>query len=420
MGSGAVVTSNSLASAAMRRQVGVDHMAFEERRMAVKIKVGIIGTGFVGPAHIEAVERTGCAEVVAVAGSNVEAAQRTARQYGIARAYGDYREMLQDPEIQCIHNCTPNHLHFSINRDIILAGKHVLSEKPLGTSRAETEELVRIAEEAGVVNGVCFNYRHYAMVQHLRAMIADGRLGTIRLIRGHYLQDWLSKDSDYNWRVHPQLGGRSRAVADIGSHWMDTVQFVTGQRITEVFADLATLLPTRRRAKQRAATFAETSAPDFEEVEVHTEDYATLLLRFDGGAVGTVTVSQITPGRKNHLVCEIDGSDASAMWDQEASERLWIGHRDGPNEIVMADPALIAASARPFLHYPGGHNQGWPDGLKNLMLRFYEAVREGAASTDTQSCGFATFAEGHRMQCVIDAMLESHARRQWVSVAYDA
>lgn len=385
-----------------------------------KLRVGIIGTGFVGPAHIEAALRTGLADVVAVVGSSEEKARAVADRYGIPRAYGDYHQLLADADVDVVHNCTPNHLHFPMNRDVLRAGKHLLSEKPLGISSAETGQLLQLAREAGVVHGVCFNYRHYAMVQELRQRVLRGDLGEVRIIRGHYLQDWLLWETDYNWRVDPALGGPLRAVADIGSHWLDTVQFISGQRVTRVFADLATLLPVRRRpAAGSRETFTSAADTAGEPVRVESEDAATLLLRFDGGAIGSVTVSQVSAGRKNRLVVALDGSRAAAEWSQEESERLWLGYRDKPNEVLLADPALVSDAARSALHYPGGHNQGWPDGLKNLLMAFYSAVRDGARGDAVRPYGFATFDDGHRMQRILDAVRLSHERAAWVAIDDD-
>ncbi|CEP68519.1 Oxidoreductase, N-terminal [Moorella glycerini] len=382
-----------------------------------KIKVGVIGTGFVGPAHIEAVRRLGIVEVVALAEANQELAEKKAAELGIAKAYGDYREMLADPDIKVVHNCTPNHLHYKINKDIIMAGKHVLSEKPLAMTSSESAELLQLAREHKVVHGVNFNYRQYPLVQQLRAMIREGTLGTVNLVHGSYLQDWLLYDTDYNWRLEPKVGGSSRAVADIGSHWCDTVQHVIGQRITEVFADLATVIPVRKRPKQRVATFGvqELQAGQYEEVPIKTEDYATVLLRFSDGARGVFTVSQVSAGRKNRLSFEIDCSKSSAFWNQEEPEHLWIGHRERPNEILMADPALLLPEAKNYIHHPGGHNEGWPDGLKNMMHNFYNFILAAKDPlVDTPS--FATFADGHAAMCIIEAILESNATQRWVKV----
>lgn len=382
-----------------------------------KIKVGIIGTGFIGPTHIEAIRRLGFVEVVALAETRQEAADQKAAELGIPKAYGDYREMLKDSQIQVVHNCTPNHLHFAINKEIILAGKHVVSEKPLAMNSEESAELLALAEKHGVIHAVNFNYRQHASVQNLQAKIVNGELGKVNLVHGSYLQDWLLYETDFNWRLAPEVGGKSRAVADIGSHWCDTVQYVTGKKIVKVFADLATVIPVRKKAKNAIATFSTqtSSEQEFEDVPINTEDYASVLVYFEDGSRGVFTVSQVSAGRKNRLSFEINGSKSSIFWNQEEPEKLWIGHRDRANEILLADPALFNSEARSAIHHPGGHNEGWPDALKNMMLNFYSFVRDGK-SLKTDKPKFATFEDGHISMCITDAILESHKKQKWVKV----
>lgn len=382
-----------------------------------KIKVGIIGTGFIGPTHIEAIRRLGFVEVVGLAETSQETAEKKAVELGIPKAYGDYREMLKVSEIQVVHNCTPNHLHFAINKEIILAGKHVVSEKPLAMNSKESAELLELAEKHDVIHAVNFNYRQHASIQNLQAKITNGDLGKVNLVLGSYLQDWLLYETDYNWRLAPEVGGKSRAVADIGSHWCDTVQFVTGKKIVEVFADLATVIPVRKKPTGNVATFGSKNKEDmeYEDVLINTEDYASVLVRFEDGSRGVFTVSQVSAGRKNRLSFEINGSHSSVFWNQEEPEKLWIGHRDKANELLLADPTLFTAEARSAIHHPGGHNEGWPDALKNMMLNFYSFVREGK-SLKTDKHKFATFVDGHISMCITDAILESHQLQKWVKV----
>jgi predicted dehydrogenase len=264
---------------------------------------------------------------------------------------------------------------------------------------------------------VNFNYRQHASVQNLQAMIAKSDLGKVNLVHGSYLQDWLLYETDYNWRLAPEVGGKSRAVADIGSHWCDTVQFVTGKMIVEVFADLATVVSVRKKPTGNVATFGAQNKEDmeYEDVLINTEDYASVLVRFEDGSRGVFTVSQVSAGRKNRLSFEINGSHSSVFWNQEEPEKLWIGHRDKANEVLLADPALFSAEARSAIHHPGGHNEGWPDALKNMMLNFYSFVREGK-SLKTDKHKFATFVDGHISMCITDAILESHQQKKWVKV----
>lgn len=381
------------------------------------LKAGIIGAGFIGSAHVEAVRRLGFAEVAAIADSNKESAEAKAKQFGIPVSYGDYREMLENPEIDVIHNCTPNHVHYQINKEIILAGKHVLSEKPLAMTSEESAELLELARRHRVVHGVNFVYRQYPMVQQLRAMVREGQLGAINLVHGSYLQDWLLYDTDYNWRMAPEIGGKSRAVADIGSHWCDAVQYVTGKKITKVMADLATVLPFRKKSSGGAATFGASAseAEHAEKVAIYTEDYASVLFHMEDGTRGVFTVSQVSAGRKNRLSFELNGSRRSAFWNQEEPAQLWIGRRDRPNELMAADPAQLLPEAKPFNHYPGGHYEGWPDAEKNMMLQFYRFIRDGRDPLAEQP-SFATFEDGHRSMQLIDAILESSERGAWVTL----
>ncbi|RFU66626.1 Gfo/Idh/MocA family protein [Peribacillus glennii] len=382
-----------------------------------KIKVGIIGTGFIGPTHIEAIRRLGFVDVIGIAGSTRESAEKAAAELNIDKAYGDYQELLNDNEIKVIHNCTPNHLHFKINKEAILAGKHVLSEKPLAMDSKESAELLDLAKKHKVIHAVNFNYRQHATIRNLKALVQNGEFGTLNLIHGSYLQDWLLYETDFNWRLDPKQGGNTRAIADIGSHWCDTVQYVTGKRIVEVFADFSTVLPVRKKPKSNVATFGSQGSEqvDYEDVSISTEDCASVLIRFNDGTKGVFTVSQVSAGRKNRLSFELDGSKSSAFWNQEEPEKLWIGHREKPNEVLLADPALFTSQARGSIHHPGGHNEGWPDSLKNMMLNFYSFIREGKDPAKDKP-DFATFEDGHVSMRINDAIFESNAHQKWVKV----
>jgi predicted dehydrogenase len=368
-------------------------MTATDVRPTRRLRAALVGAGFIGPAHVEAVRRLGYVDVVALVGSDPERAAAKAAALHIPRAYSDLRDILADPDIDVIHNCTPNHLHFRINQEILAARKHVITEKPLAVTPAEGDELERLAAAAGVVNAVCFNYRAYPLVQEMRARIARGDIGDVRLIHGGYLQDWLLYETDDNWRIDPAAGGASRAVADIGSHWIDTVEFVTGLHVTEVMADLGTFFAPRRR----------------------TEDCATVLLRFDNGAKGSLMVSQISPGRKNRLHFEVDGSQEAFAWDQERPSELWIGRRSEANGLLLRDPSLLTDEARAYAHYPGGHNEGWPDGLKNLCAQVYAYVAAGK-DPRRDPAPFPTFATGARLVRAVSAILESSRCGAWVPV----
>jgi predicted dehydrogenase len=374
------------------------------------LRAGIIGTGFMGGAHAEALRRQPGVEVHAIASREPDRAAILADLCGAPRMYDEWEDLVADDSIQVIHNCTPNDLHFEINRAALEAGKHVISEKPLTVTADEAEVLVRLAAERGVVNAVNFNYRGYPLVQQVRALVENGDLGPVHLVHGHYVQDWLLYREDYNWRVDTTIGGASRAFADIGSHWCDLVQYMSGKRIVRVFADLFRLHETRLMPRLAVETFEAASGENSQEVTVSTEDGANVLLQFEDGARGTVTISQVSAGRKNHLWFEIDASLGAVAWSQERPNELWIGHRDGPNEVLTKDPGLLDARAAAFAHYPGGHPEGYPDGFKNIFQNVYQAVRDGSGS------GYATFADGLRAARLVEAVLESHRTQRWVDV----
>lgn len=386
--------------------------------MKNKIKVGIIGTGFIGPTHIEAIRRLEFVEVVALAQNGDESARSKAEQLGVPLAYGDYKDLLNNPDIDVVHNCTPNHLHYQINKEIIEAGKHVLSEKPLAMTSQESADLLALAKKHGIVHGVNFNYRQYPMMKQLSEMVKRGEFGSVNVVHGSYLQDWLLFETDYNWRLDDKVGGKSRAISDIGSHWCDTVQYVSGKKITEVFADLWTVYPSRKKPITNQVTFGVNTDEQntaYENVPVSTEDYASVLIRFEDGSKGAFTVSQVSAGRKNALSFELNGSLKSAYWKQEEPASLWIGHRDKSNEVMMADPSLFLEEARSSIHHPGGHTEGWPDSVKNMMLHYYSFIREGKDPLKDIP-NFATFEDGHVSMNITEAILKSHEQERWIKV----
>lgn len=382
------------------------------------ITAAVIGTGFIGPAHVEALKRTPGVQVLAIGSNEPDRAREVAQRYGIPRVYDTWQAVIRDADVQVVHNCTPNNLHFQINKAALLAGKHVVSEKPLTMTGKESAELVALARARGLVNAVNFNYRFYPLIQHARAMVEGGELGNVYLVHGHYLQDWLFYDTDYNWRIEPNVSGPSRAVADIGSHWCDLVQFITGRKIVKVFADLATFLTTRKKPAGAVETFKgkeRTTQTRTRTVEISTEDAGIIMFRMDNGARGCVTVSQVSAGRKNHQWFEIDGSRLALAWNQEEPNHLWIGRREKANEILMKDPSLLNESARKYAHYPGGHPEGYPDGPKNLFINFYEYVRSGRDPRKA-SQEFPTFADGHWENRVVEAVLRSNRSKKWINV----
>ncbi|KHJ70101.1 dehydrogenase [Pantoea rodasii] len=381
------------------------------------INVGIIGTGFIGPAHIEALRRLGNINVVAICDASQPAAEARAAALNVPHAYSDVAAFLQHEGLDAVHNCTPNHLHASINRQILRAGKHVFSEKPLCMTMDEARELVELAEQAGVVHGVSFVYRQFAMVQQAASMVRYQQLGRLFSAQGSYLQDWMLEETDYNWRVDAEKGGASRAVADIGSHWCDTIQFVTGKKIVEVMADLSIVWPTRKASVGDAATFgASADETQFESREVTTEDMGFVLIRFDDGSKGSFSVSQVSAGRKNRLNLEVNGSLGSLAWDQEVPQQLWLGNRHKANQVLSDDPALLNPDIAARARFPGGHIEGWPDAFRNMMQQFYQAVAQGEAPQQ-QDARFATFRDGAQVMAIVDAIVQSHQQQRWVKVS---
>src|SRR5271157_2642242 len=377
------------------------------------IKTAIIGTGFMGRVHLEMVRRVESVEAVAIVGRNVEAARRLGESFSISKIASDYREILRDPAIDAVHICTPNAQHFSMAREAIEAGKHVICEKPLATSVAEGEELVALAERKGVRNCVCHNLRYYPMVQQMRAMREAGDLGQVLIAQGTYFQDWLLYETDWNWRVDAKVGGPSRCMADIGSHWFDMAEHVTGLRLTSLCADLQTFHPTRKQPKHSVETFANKlrGPEDYIETVVDTEDFGAVLFRMGARTRGSVTASQVSAGRKNRLCIEICGTRSSVAWNQERPDELWVGHRDAGNEIFLKDPSLLKPAARSYADLPGGHSEGYDDTFKQLFRRFYASIASDGATRE-----YPEFGDGLRQLIILNAELQSHRTRSWVEV----
>lgn len=382
------------------------------------IKATVIGTGFIGPAHIEALRRIGGVEIVAISSLETDKVSQLAGKYGISKTSSDWQSLMEDPEIEVIHNCTPNNLHFQINKAAILSGKHIVSEKPLTMTSKESGELLRLARKTGRVNAINFNYRFYPLIQHSRAMMQKDELGSIYLVHGHYLQDWLYYNTDYNWRLESKISGMSRAVADIGSHWCDLVQFITGSKISSVFANLVTIHPQRKKPKGAVETFkgkGKRASSNYQNVAIDTEDAGIVMLRFENGAMGVCTVSQVSAGRKNREWFEIDGSKKAIAWNQEEPNQLWVGYREKANEVIIKDPSLLDESVRKYAHYPGGHPEGYPDGLKNLFMNVYDFIRSGKDPRKVKP-DFPIFEDGHWENLIVEAVLKSNNTKQWVTV----
>ena len=379
------------------------------------IGAAVIGSGFIGTVHIEALRRIGV-QVRGLLETTPELGSERAAQLGLPRAYASLDELLADDSVDVVHVTSPNHLHFEHASAILAAGRNVICEKPLAMSAAQSGELVRQAARSGKIAVVNFNIRFYPVNQHLRSAIAAGEVGDVRLLTGHYFQDWLLYDTDWNWRLEPEHGGGLRAVGDIGSHWLDLTSFVSGRRVTHVMADLATFVKVRHKPAGRIETFSLERSKETVPVDMTSEDAATILLRYDNDARGVLAVSQVSAGRKNQLQYEIDGSTAAVAWDSEQPDNLWIGHRGQPNELLTRDFALLNDAGRAAEALPGGHVEGFADTFAAHFRAVYSDVAEGGMRANSP---YATFADGHEEMLVGDAIAQSAAEERWIEVQRD-
>jgi predicted dehydrogenase len=379
------------------------------------IGAAVIGTGFIGTVHVEALRRIGV-DVRGVLGSTPARGRARADALGVRLAYPTLADLLADDSVDVVHVTSPNDLHVEQALAALAAGKHVICEKPLAMTAADSARLVAAAAKTSLVNATNFNIRYYPLNQHAHELVAGGGLGDVRLVTGHYFQDWLLLDTDWNWRLQPDRGGALRAVGDIGSHWLDLMTYVTGQHVASVMADLTTFIETRREPTGPVETFSTDRSAETVEREIATEDAATILLRFDGGAHGAVSISQISPGRKNSLVYEIDGSEGAWSWDSEQPDQAWIGHRDRPNEVLIRNPALMGAAGQAAAALPGGHVEGFFD---TFCAHFRAVYQDVAAGRPSPTPGYPTFADGHDEMLVGDAIAESARTGAWVDVVRD-
>jgi predicted dehydrogenase len=385
------------------------------------IRYGIVGVGFVGPHHVEAVRRLGFVDIVAVADASLEIARRKADQLRVPRAYASFQELVADPEIDVVDIATPTWLHHPVAMAAIAKGKHVIVDKPMAVTSAQAREMRDAALAAGVVNAVTFNYRYHPMVQQARVMIARGDIGAVRFIHGQYLQEWLLYETDFSWRLEPDKAGAACVIGDAGAHWFDLAQHLTGQRIASVLADLHTAIKVRKKplGQWREAFSADTGGKT-EDFPVRVDDLSNLLVRFDNGAVGNFFASQVCAGHKNDLRIEINGSKESIAWVQERPEELWLGRRGAPNCTLLKEPETLAPEARQYAALPGGHGEGWPDAFKNLMRNVLTFIAEGRDPATADGVQFARFEEGYRVACIVDAILKSQrAGSRWVDVDYE-
>jgi predicted dehydrogenase len=378
-----------------------------------RIGMGLVGPGFIAQHHIDAVRRLGDVEVIGIAGSSLDSAQRKANEFKVPEAFASYEDLVNDPRIQVVHNTTPSYLHVPVTLAAIKAGKHVISDKPLAMTPADCALLRDAAEAAGVLNAVTYNYRGNPLVQEARVRIARGDLGSVVNIQGQYLQDWMTDENVYSWRMDPVKGGVSSALADIGSHWCDLAEHISGARITGVLADIHTVVRTRYSSGVSSEAFGTFSGGDRVPVAIHGEDLATILLRFNNGARGSLRVGQVLPGHKNDLQIEVNGRQGSLRWEQERQNELWLGFHDRANGILPKDPSLLTSEAAVYAHLPGGHQESWADAFHNVIADVYHCVRDASAKPAT----LCTFANAYRTSTVIDSMLQSAAAgSRWIQV----
>ena len=375
-----------------------------------KLRAAVIGVGFIGAVHIEQLRRLGNVEVVAI--TDFSGAEEKARAYYIPKAYSDYKEMLDSEKLDCVHICTPNNTHYDIAMYAMERGVNVVCEKPMTCTAEEAAKLAAYAKEKGLINAMNFNCRFYPMAYQMRQMVRSGQVGDIYTVHGGYLQDWLFLDTDYSWRLEPESTGASRAFADIGSHWIDTVEYITGQRVTEVMADFAIFHKTRRKPLKPIDTYSGMALrpEDYQEVPIITEDWATVLFGFENGARASCNISQVFAGRKNQMVVSVAGSKCAMHWDSENSNALWIGRRDRDNGELVKDPSILDKGTGGIISYPGGHVEGFADTFKQNFKKIYSAIA-GATPED-----YATFEDGRREMLLCEKIVQSARERRWVPV----
>lgn len=378
------------------------------------LHAAVVGSGFIGPVHVEALARAGV-PVVGILDADPQRSREAAARLRLSRAYQNLEELLEDDQVQAVHVAVPNRFHYDMVKACLAHGKHVLCEKPLAMNRRESAELVQLAAQSKCVAGVNYNIRYYPLCLEAAEQVRGGRVGRLFHVTGSYVQDWLLSDTDFNWRVLATEGGALRAVADIGTHWLDLIRAVTGLEVASVCADLSTVHAVRQQPTGVVETFSGTvSGPAATQgVHVDTEDYGCILLRFHGGAHGCVFVSQVTAGRKNCLRFEIAGANRALAWNSETPNEMWIGHRDQSNQLLARDPALLSERPRRFTSYPGGHSEGFADTFKQCFRDFYQYIEAGDLSAPPT---FPTFADGHREVVLCEAILDSHRQQRWIDI----
>lgn len=378
------------------------------------LKVGLVGAGFIGMQHLEAIGRIPGAKVVAISGRNVENLNSLKDKGLCERIYTDYKDMIDNEELDVLHNCTPTGMHYEINKYALENDINVFGEKPLVKTIREAEELVKLAQERKLVTGMNFNYRSNLLVQEMHSRISNDDFGRVLFVQGEYLQDWLMFDTDYDWRVDIELGGPSRALADIGSHCIDLMQYVLSSKVIEVNAKLFTVHEERKKY-ENSGTFSQISGEDlkYEQLKVKNEDGGVIQAKFENGVIGSFVISQVSAGKKNGLAINVSGEKYALEWHQEQSDRLWVGHRDRGNEEIYADAKYVSNNVKEFATLPNGHPVGWHDATTNGIRMFYKAVEQNDYYSKQP---FATFEDGYYIMKVIDACLESDKKESWITI----
>jgi len=363
-----------------------------------KLQVGIIGAGFIGRQHIEAIRRIPNTEVVAICEHNADVARIIADEFGVKHSFGNVDEMIVKVELNVVHNCTPSNMHYELNQKILNAGIHLFCEKPLTLTSTESAELVTLVQSRGLKAGVNFNYRHNAMVEEIKERITNKAIGDVWYLSAEYLQDWLLKATDFDWRVETTFGGTTRAISDIGSHCFDTLQYILGEKITAVRAKRYILHPSRKNSEGIDTT-------------VENEDAALIQIRFQSGICGVVRVSQVSAGKKNDFNFIVEGTKQALEWHQEKPDRLWTGNRDEGNTEIFADAKYLTGLAKEKINLPNGHAVGWADAFTNGINSFYRSIINPDAHAD-----YTDFDQAHHIMKIIDACVESDKTGNWVEV----
>lgn len=383
------------------------------------LRAGVIGTGFIGPVHIEALKRLGI-QVTAVCGSTASA-EATARQWGIPEVYGNhnYRGLVHSPNVDVVHITSPNKVHVEQSLAALAAGKHVVCEKPLGMNTRETARLVAAAAKSDRVFAVNYMCRFFPAILQMRAMVTRGDLGKIIHVQGHFFQDWLLKDTDYNWRLRASEGGKLRAVGDIGTHWIDAVSFILNARVNRVFATLETFHKTRQRPRAEVRTFAQVDPAALIPYKVDTEDFGSVLLRFDrakhgfaDGVHANASISQVAAGWKCSLAVGIYGTEGSVQWDFQHPNEITLGRRDEPNQVLQRGTAGFSEDIAGFTDYPGGHPEGFPDSHKMHCRAVYEHIVNGGNAHPL----FASAEDGHHEVGLCESILKSSRSGRWIAI----